>query len=126
MNGLFLASLGAGAAVISSAGGLSEFLNYLTSGVSGYFADRIGQRWPLAFVGYGVNLLAVPALAFAGHWQAAAGLIVVQGVGRGIRKPLVQAMLSYTTRQYGKGRDYGVNTALDHTGRTLGPLVIAG
>jgi MFS family permease len=126
MNGLFLASVGAGAAVISIAGGLSEFLNYLTRGVSGYFADRLRRRWPLVFVGYSVNLLAVPALAFAGHWQVAAGLIVVQGIGRGVRKPLVQAMLSYTTSRYGKGWVYGVNTALDHTGRTLGPLIVAG
>jgi len=126
MNGLFLASVGAGAAVISVAGGLSEFLNYLTRGVSGFFADRIRRRWPLVFVGYGVNLLAVPALALAGHWPVAAGLIVVQGIGRGVRKPLVQAMLSYTTSRYGRGWVYGVNTALDHTGRTLGPLIVAG
>lgn len=127
MNGLFLASVGAGAAVISIAGGLSEFLNYLTRGASGYVADRLRRRWPLVFVGYGVNLLAVPALALAGHhWQVAAGLIVVQGLGRGLRKPLVQAMLSYTTSRYGTGWVYGVNTALDHTGRALGPLVVAG
>ncbi|GIJ27725.1 MFS transporter [Micromonospora qiuiae] len=126
MNGLFLASVGAGAAVISMVGGLSEFLNYLTRGVSGYFADRIRRRWSLVFVGYGVNLLAVPALALAGHWQVAAGLILLQGIGRGVRKPLVQAMLSYTTKRYGKGWVYGVNTALDHTGRALGPLVVAG
>ncbi|MEV7228614.1 MULTISPECIES: MFS transporter [Polymorphospora] len=126
MNGLFLASVGAGAAVISIVGGLSEFLNYLTRGVSGYFADRIRRRWPLVFVGYGLNLLAVPALALAGYWQVAAALILLQGIGRGIRKPLVQAMLSYTTSRYGRGWIYGVNTALDHTGRTLGPLVVAG
>ncbi|GGM43695.1 MFS transporter [Micromonospora sonchi] len=126
MNGVFLASVGAGAVVISMVGGLSEFLNYLTRGVSGYFADRIRRRWALVFVGYGVNLLAVPALALAGHWPLAAGLILLQGVGRGVRKPLVQAMLSYTTKRYGKGWVYGVNTALDHTGRTLGPLLVAG
>ncbi|MEV0396267.1 MFS transporter [Polymorphospora rubra] len=126
MNGLFLASVGAGAAVISIAGGLSEFLNYLTRGLSGYFADRIRRRWPLVFVGYVLNLLTVPALALAGHWQVAAGLIVVQGVGRGVRKPLVQAMLSYTSSRYGKGWVYGVNASLDYAGRTLGPLVVAG
>lgn len=126
MNGIFLASFGASAAVISAVGGSSEFLNYLTRGVSGYFADRIRRRWPLVFVGYCVNLLAVPALALAGHWPIAAALIVVQGIGRGVRKPLVQAMLSYTTRRYGKGWVYGVNTALDNTGRALGPLIVAG
>jgi len=35
----------------------------------------------------------VPAIALAGHWQVAAGLILLQGLGRGTRKPIVQAML---------------------------------
>jgi predicted MFS family arabinose efflux permease len=42
-----------------------------------------------------------------------------------MRKPTVEAMLSYTTGKHGKGWVYGVNTALDETGATLGPLIIA-
>jgi MFS family permease len=125
MNGLFLGSLGASAAVISITGGLSEFLNYLTRGVSGYVADKTGRPWLLVFAGYVFNLVAVPAIALAGHWQVAAGLILLQGIGRGTRKPIVQAMLSYTTGQHGRGWVYGVHTALDHSGRAIGPLVIA-
>ena len=125
MNGPFLASLGASAAIISVAGGASECLNYLMRGISGYVADRLGRHWWLVFVGYVCNLLAVPALALAGSWHVAAGLIIVQGLGRGVRKPVTQAMLSYTTGQYGRGWVYGVHTALDHAGRTIGPLLIA-
>jgi HrpA-like RNA helicase len=102
----------------------SEFLNYLTRGISGYLADRTGKYWPFIFVGYILNLAAVPALALAGNWQIAAGLILLQGIGRGMRKPIVEAMLSYTTGQLGTGWAYGVHDALDKAGRTLGPLVI--
>lgn len=77
------------------------------------------------FAGYVFNLLAVPAIAFAGHWQIAAGLIIIQGLGRGTRKPIVEAMLSHTTGQLGRGWAYGVHNALDYWGRTAGPLVIA-
>ena len=125
MNGLFLGSLGASAAVISLTGGLSEFLNYLTRGISGYLTDRIQRPWLIVFIGYAFNLVAVPAIALAGHWQVAAGLILIQGIGRGTRKPVVQAMLSYTTGRHGRGWVYGVHTALDHTGRAIGPLVVA-
>jgi MFS family permease len=85
MNGLFLGSLGAGAAAISIAGGLSEFLNHLTRGVAGYPADKTGRHWPIVFAGYAFNLLAVPALALAGQWPIAAALIVIQGLGGGAR-----------------------------------------
>jgi MFS family permease len=125
MNGPFLASLGAGAAVIGITAGLSEFLNYLTRGISGYLADKTGKYWRIAFIGYVLNLIAVPAIALAGHWTVAAGLVLLQGIGRGMRKPIVEAMLSYTTGQHGRGWVYGVHNALDAGGRTVGPLVIA-
>ena len=64
-------------------------------------------------------------MALAGNWQVAALLILAERIGRAIRKPTVEAMLSYTTGKHGKGWVYAVNTALDETGATLGPLIIA-
>ena len=125
MNGPFLASLGAGAAVVSITAGLSEFLNHLTRGISGYVADKTGKYWRIAFIGYALNLIAVPAIALSGHWALAAGLVLLQGIGRGMRKPIVEAMLSYTTGQHGRGWVYGVHNALDAGGRTVGPILIA-
>ncbi|MGX5733263.1 MFS transporter [Bosea thiooxidans] len=125
MNGPFLASLGAGAALVSITAGGSEFLNYLIRGISGYVADKTGKYWRIAVIGYVLNLIAVPAIALTGHWSVATALILLQGVGRGMRKPIIEAMLSYTTGQHGKGWVYGVHNALDAGGRTVGPLVIA-
>src|SRR2546430_15262665 len=64
-------------------------------------------------------------MVVAGNWQVAALLILAERIGRALRKPTVEAMLSYTTGKHGRGWVYGVNTALDETGATLGPLVIA-
>jgi hypothetical protein len=125
INGQFMATLGASAAVVSITAGLGEFLGYALRSVAGYIADRTGRYWFVTFVGYTINLLAVPAMALAGNWQVAALLILVERIGRAIRKPTVEAMLSYTTGKYGKGWVYGVNTALDETGATLGPLIMA-
>ncbi len=125
INGQFMATLGAGAAVVSITAGLGEFLGYALRSVSGYVADRTGRYWLVTLVGYAINLLAVPAMALAGSWQVAALLILAERVGRAIRKPTVEAMLSYTTGKHGRGWVYAVNTALDETGATLGPLIIA-
>ena len=105
--------------------GLGEFLGYSLRTVSGYIADRTGRYWLITFIGYAINLLAVPAIAFAGNWQVAALLILAERIGRAIRKPIVEAMLSYTTGKHGKGWVYAVSTTLDETGTTLGPLIMA-
>ncbi|ACL58041.1 MFS transporter [Methylobacterium nodulans] len=125
INGPYLGALGASAALISIIAGLGEFLGYSMRPVAGYFADKTGRYWTITFVGYAINLLAVPIMALAGTWQVAAALIPAERVGRAIRKPTVEAMLSYTTAKHGKGWVYGVNTALDETGAAIGPLVIA-
>ncbi len=125
LNGPFLGSLGATAAAVSIIAGLGECLGYAVRSVAGYLADRTGRHWLVSFVGYTINLLAVPAMALAPNWQTAAALMLAERVGRGIRKPPVEAMLSYTTGKHGRGWVYAVNSALDETGATLGPLLMA-
>lgn len=125
LNGPFLGSLGASAVMISIIAGAGEFLGYSLRFVSGWFSDRTGKYWLITFIGYAINLLAVPAMALAGNWQVAAALVLAERIGRGIRKPTVEAMLSYTTGELGKGWVYGVNTALDEIGATIGPLLMA-
>src|SRR5436190_8456642 len=125
INGQFLGLLGASAAAIGVISGIGEFLGYSLRFVSGYFTDKTGKYWFVTFTGYAINLFAVPALALAGNWQVAAGLVVAERVGRALRKPSVEAMLSYTTGSLGKGWVYALNNALDQIGATIGPLLMA-
>src|SRR5437660_952977 len=125
INGPFLGMLGASAATVSIIAGVGEFLGYAIRLPAGYISDKTGKVWLLTFIGYSINLLAVPALALAGNWPVAAALVIAERVGRAIRKPTVESMLSYTTGSLGKGWVYGLNTALDEIGATIGPLVIA-
>jgi MFS family permease len=125
INGPFMASLGASAPIVSITAGLGEFLGYTLRSAAGYLADRTGRYWPITFIGYFINLIAVPAMALAGSWQIAAALILAERLGRAFRKPTVEAMLSYTTGELGKGWVYALNTALDEVGATIGPLFIA-
>jgi len=125
INGPFLGTLGASAAAVSIIAGVGEFFGYSLRSVFGYLSDRTGRYWLLTFAGYIINLLAVPAMALAGNWQVAAALIIAERVGRALRKPTVESMLSYTTGTLGRGWVYGLNTALDETGATIGPLLAA-
>jgi MFS family permease len=123
--GPFLGSLGASATIVGITAGLGEMLGYGLRSVSGYFADKTGRYWAITFIGYAVNMLAVPALALAGNWPMAAALVVAERTGRAIRKPAVDSMLSHAGQSIGHGWVFGLNEALDQTGATLGPLITA-
>jgi predicted MFS family arabinose efflux permease len=124
-TGQFLGTLGASAAVVGFTAGLGELLGYALRSVSGVISDRTGKYWIVTIVGYIINMLAVPALALAGDWPLAAGLIVAERTGRAIRKPSTEAMLSFAGKHIGQGWVFGLNEALDQAGAMLGPLIIS-
>jgi predicted MFS family arabinose efflux permease len=123
--GPYLGTLGASAAIIGFVAGFGELVGFGLRSVTGYFADKTHRYWTFAFVGYAVNMLAVPALALAGNWPLAAALVVAERTGRAIRKPSMEAMLSQAGKSIGHGWVFGLNEALDQTGATLGPLIAA-
>lgn len=125
VNGQFLETLGASAAVVGFIAGFGELIGYALRYVFGYIADKTKRYWLNAIAGYTLNLFAVPALALAGSWQIAAVLIIAERTGRAIRKPAVESMLSSAGTQTGQGWAFGLHEALDQTGATLGPLMMA-
>jgi predicted MFS family arabinose efflux permease len=125
ITGPFLGSLGASATVIGVVAGTGELLGYSLRSVAGYFADKTQRYWLIVFVGYVINMLAVPALALTGNWPIAAALIVAERTGRALRKPVVDAMISYAGKSIGRGWVFGLNEGLDQAGATVGPLIVA-
>lgn len=125
ITGPYLAVLGASATVVGIVSGFGELLGYALRYVSGRLADRTGRYWFVTIVGYCVNLLAVPLLALAGNWQLAAFLMVMERIGKAIRTPARDAMLSYAGKAMGRGWAFGLHEALDQTGATVGPLIVA-
>ena len=125
ITGPFLAVLGASATVVGVVAGFGELIGYALRLASGYFADKTRQYWVIVFFGYGMNLLAVPLLALAGHWEIAAVLMVAERMGKAIRTPARDVMLSCASSQIGRGWGFGLHEALDQIGAILGPLVVA-
>jgi len=125
INGPYLAILGASGAVVGIVSGLGELIGYALRLISGFFSDKTGRYWTITFFGYAVNLIAVPMLALAGNWPLAAALMILERLGKGIRVPPRDAMLSYATQHIGRGWGFGVHEALDQVGAIIGPLIVA-
>ena len=102
-----------------------EFVGYVLRLVSGRWADRSGRYWLITLLGYLVQMVAVPMLALAGSWQAAAALMVAERMGKAIRNPPRDVMLSEAGEVIGRGWAFGVNEALDQLGAFVGPITVA-
>jgi len=124
VTGPYLAVLGASAGIVGFVSGIGEFLGYSLRLVSGYFADRTKAYWPLTIIGYGL-IFSIPLLAFAGYWQVAAFLIILERIGKAIRTPARDAMLSHATKQVGRGWGFALHEAVDQIGAIIGPLIFS-
>ena len=124
--GPYLASLGATGTAVGIITGFGEFLGYGLRLVSGRLADATGKFWPITIFGYCVQMAAVPALALTGNWPAAAVLIVLERVGKAIRNPPRDVMLSHAGKRIGGyGWAFGLHEAMDQSGAMVGPLLVA-
>ena len=125
IQGPFLALLGASATAVGLIAGTGELLGFGLRLASGLLADKSRQYWLLTMLGYGVNIIAVPLLAFAPNWQTVAMLVVLERVGKSVRAPARDVMLSNAAQSVGTGWGFGLHAAMDQVGAVIGPLAVA-
>ncbi len=123
--GPLLDHLGASVAAVAFISGLGEMLAAGLRFFTGRLADRTHAYWTLAIAGYALNVLAVPALAFATTWQMVAILITLERTGKAVRGPARDLLLSEATAVVGHGSGFGLHAAMDQTGACVGPLIMA-
>ena len=125
ITGPYLATLGASATIVGVVAGFGELVGYAIRLLSGYIGDRTGRYWTVTIIGYILNLFAVPLLALAGSWEIAVVLIVAERMGRALRAPTRDAMLSHAATRTGAGWAFGLHEAMDTTGAIIGPLAVS-
>lgn len=122
VNGPYLLTLGASAAIVGLVAGIGELLGYLIRLLSGYFSDKTRAHWFFTIFGYSF-LMVIPMLALTGIWQFAAIFMVLERIGKGIRSPAKDTILSQATKQVGTGFGFAIVEFLDQIGATIGPLI---
>ncbi len=123
--GPYLATLGAGAALVGFITGAGEAVALVLRLASGPVSDRTRRYWPLAISGYAVTMVAVPVLAAAqALWQAALAT-VGERFGKAVRSPARDTMLAQAGTGMGRGWAFALHEALDQSGALFGPLLVA-
>lgn len=122
--GPLLGDLGADMAWVAFISGAGEMVAASLRFFSGRFADRTHAYWTITGLGYAMNVIAVPALAFAGSWKIAALLIVAERTGKALRGPARDVLLSEATEEVGHGFGFGLHSIMDQTGAVVGPVLM--
>ncbi|MDD3981358.1 MAG: MFS transporter [Spirochaetales bacterium] len=123
--GQYLKLLGTSAFALGLAAGLGEFIGYALRLISGSIADRTRRYWLLIILGYAVQLLSLPMLAFVRGWELALAFLFLERVGKAIRKPAHDAVISFASKQTGSGFGFGLHEAMDQIGAFLGPALFS-
>lgn len=123
--GPYLATLGASATVVGLVAGAGEFIGYGLRVVSGYAVSRTSHYWTWTILGYAMTVLSVPLIGVTGMLTPALVLYGTERLGKAVRSPAKDTLLSYASTRTGRGSAFGVHQALDQTGAVLGPLLLA-
>lgn len=122
VTGPYLEILGASAGIVGIIAGFGELIGYAIRMLSGYISDKTGLYWPMTIIGYGL-LCCIPLLSITKFWQLAAIFIIFERLGKGIRSPTRDAILSHVTKMVGRGIGFGLHEALDQIGAIIGPVI---
>ena len=124
--GEYLNLTGASAAAIGFVSGIGELCGYSLRLLSGFLADKTKKYWTLVIAGYALQVLAIPALALVPEngWFIACGLVILERVGKAVKKPAKNTLVSFAASEVGTGKGFAYQEFLDQLGAFLGPVIL--
>jgi MFS family permease len=114
--------LGASTGVLGIVEGVAESIASFARIGGGAWSDRVGRRKPLAAAGYACSVVGKILLATATIWPVFLGGRAVDRIGKGIRNPPRDALISECYPKEQLGRAFGVHRLMDTTGAALGVI----
>jgi len=107
--GPYLATLGASALVVGLAAGAGEFIGYGLRVVSGYLVTRGRHYWTWTIAGYALTVLSVPLIGVTTALAPALLLYGTERLGKAVRSPAKDTLLSHASTRTGSGTAFGVH-----------------
>ena len=119
----FLIILGAPIFALGIIEGLSDGASSFVKLFSGYFADKLGKRREFALGGSVATAIFPAIIAVATSWYVVLAGRLVGWIGKGIRSPSRDAILSKSVEKKDLGKAFGFHRASDTLGAVAGPAV---
>jgi MFS family permease len=120
---VFVTALGSGAIILGVIEGVAETTSSMLKLLSGIISDKTGKRKLLVLAGYIISSLIRP---LTGLVTSAWEIIIIRmfdRVGKGIRTSPRDAMIASSTDESLRGKAFGFERAMDHTGAVAGPVL---
>jgi len=118
----FMAALGLPPLALGAVEGIADAASSFMKLGAGWFSDRLGRRKGLIVGGYMATGAASGIMALAAGWPLILFGKFFGWLGRGIRGPLRNALLTDSVPAEARGRAFGFHRFGDTLGAILGPL----
>jgi len=119
----FLIMLGAPVFALGIIEGMSDGASSFVKLFSGYFADKLGKRREFALAGSVATAIFPAFIAVANSWFVVLGGRLIGWIGKGIRSPSRDAILSRAVEKKDLGKAFGFHRAGDTMGAIAGPAI---
>jgi len=109
------------AAILGIIEGISDFSSSFIKTFAGWYSDKVGKRKPFIILGYVMTGFFIPIIGFATHWSHVLIARTLGWLGRGIRSPARDALLSDSVDKKTRSRSFGFERMMDTLGAVIGP-----
>ena len=109
------------AAILGIIEGISDFSSSFIKTFAGWYSDKVGKRKPFIILGYVMTGFFIPIIGFATHWSHVLIARTLGWLGRGIRSPARDALLSDSVDKKTRSRSFGFERMMDTLGAIIGP-----
>ena len=118
----YIESLGGTAGSLGILIGVSEAVSYILRSIAGSIADKLRNYWFFTIAGYALSNLTKPLIGVVRHLSIIGVLLSVDRLGKALRSPSRDALLSFVASRSRMGRTFGIHRFLDQLGATIAPL----
>jgi MFS family permease len=120
---VYVAVLGSGAILLGVIEGVAETTAAMLKLFSGILSDKIGKRKLLVLAGYLISSVVRPLTGLVSSAWEIVIIRMFDRVGKGIRTAPRDALIAASTDANNRGRSFGFDRAMDHTGAVIGPVL---